>query len=196
MPPNPSVQFAIPLLCLFGTPPNDSFSQKHHGLAVIILTREGEMVWISHTAQYNMTLLGAFRTVSHTQRSPSRIKCHAGSRGRMDQWNDYEDLLIAQRWILRGCEVGRGGAGREVHHSRRRVEGSRRCLLSRPLSIKTRIPLAEEKALEGEEFLKERTQPRCHSELAMPMVSTWPIRIYSRHYFSSRCTADFCNNFS
>lgn len=111
MPPNPSVQFAIPLLCLFGTPPNDSFSQKHHGLAVIILTREGEMVWISHTAQYNMTLLGAFRTVSHTQRSPSRIKCHAGSRGRMDQWNDYEDLLIAQRWILRGCEVGRCGAG-------------------------------------------------------------------------------------
>ena len=87
------------------------------------------------------------------------------------------------------------GQGREVHHSRRRVEGSRRCLLSRPLSIKTRIPLAEEKALEGEEFLKERTQPRCHSELAMPMGSTWPIRIYSRHYFSSRCTADFCNNF-
>ena len=31
-----------PFLASFGTPPNNSFSQKHHELAVIILTREGE----------------------------------------------------------------------------------------------------------------------------------------------------------
>ena len=31
-----------PFLVSFGTPPNDSFSQKHHELAVITLTREGE----------------------------------------------------------------------------------------------------------------------------------------------------------